>query len=361
VGIKIIGLGATHPFPGGMMSITNAVYFLKATFGIETTDKTAETFGEIGMHYRWLSGYTSDQLLLAAAIEAIERAQRLDHDFEAEKLSAVICGGSTLPRAYPSQAARISSQIGALPYQNIALDISGACSSWTQSILAAANAMKAQSLKYALIGCGEVIASRANDPGSGNFLMWDDNGAASVLRFDDYSDSTKPYDGIVRTFSGCHYHNFAESVGLGSDYIIPVMNPQTKNSSFTVGRPDAHLNNGKELYRYITDPKTVSALTTRVLKESSIAISDRTFLVPHGANLRMVNKLGEIVGFEPQNVLTMLGRNGRSNMSSASIPSTLEYYAAKPNFFRPDDVIVMVSYSAGLLVDIIVYRVASDD
>lgn len=101
--------------------------------------------------------------------------------------------------------------------------------------------------------------------------------------------------------------------------------------------------NGQALYTYVM--RTVPEYAARLLAEAGTDISEVDWFVPHSANLRMIDALGERIGFPKEKTLTSV--ETYANTSSASIPLAL-WMAAKRNRLKPGDKVLMFGFGGGL-------------
>ena len=100
---------------------------------------------------------------------------------------------------------------------------------------------------------------------------------------------------------------------------------------------------GKEVFKFAVSamPKAVK----EVLKKSGYEIKDIDYLIPHQANIRIIDSAVKKLGISSEKVFTTIEKYG--NMSSASIPVSLEamYRDGK---IKSGDKIVLVGFGAGL-------------
>jgi len=98
--------------------------------------------------------------------------------------------------------------------------------------------------------------------------------------------------------------------------------------------------------------QAIPAMILEGLEKMGIGRDRSIWLLPHNANLSMVNRIGERVGLTPDRILTTIVDRG--NMSSASIPVTLAREVCKGTF-NAGDVLIFAGFGAGMTVGIILY------
>jgi 3-oxoacyl-[acyl-carrier-protein] synthase-3 len=108
---------------------------------------------------------------------------------------------------------------------------------------------------------------------------------------------------------------------------------------------------GPEIYQWVI--KTVAKKLKQFLIDSDISVNERTYLIPHNGNLRMVLRLGEAIGIPPERVLNRIAERG--NQSSASVFSTLAHYAEELGQFNSGDQLIFATFGGGVVYNFIAY------
>lgn len=101
--------------------------------------------------------------------------------------------------------------------------------------------------------------------------------------------------------------------------------------------------NGPEVFKFAV--RIMGEAAVKALERAGLELQDVTYLVPHQANLRIIDAAARRLKLPPERVLVNLDRYG--NMSSASIPVALAE-AADAGRFHPGDILVLVGFGAGL-------------
>jgi 3-oxoacyl-[acyl-carrier-protein] synthase-3 len=198
--------------------------------------------------------------------------------------------------------------------------------------------MRVAELPYALAVASEVTFSRVNPPTSLDYALWDDGAGATVMEYDPRGN---PKQGIIGTLSQSDGDNagLLGMKGVGTDFPPGA-------------QPDASLcGKGRRIQHYCLEHVPVAVRIA--LERSGEVVTPRTFFLPHNTNLRMVHRLGELIGVPEARTLTVLGDRG--NQSSASIPVTLARYS-RAQTFRSGDLLILAAFGGGMLISIILYR-----
>lgn len=85
--------------------------------------------------------------------------------------------------------------------------------------------------------------------------------------------------------------------------------------------------------------------TRKAIASASLSLDDVTWIIPHQANIRIIDSLGVHLGVDRQKIITNLDRV--ANTSTASIPIALDE-ARKDGRIGSGDVVVMTAFGAGV-------------
>jgi 3-oxoacyl-[acyl-carrier-protein] synthase-3 len=214
--------------------------------------------------------------------------------------------------------------------------VSAACTSWVVALKSVRDALIADNLQYGLAVASETILSRVAALDTLNDNMWGDGSGAVVVRHDPDGD---PSLGLIyaRSYLDGEYAHLIVSRGMGTDSL-----PGETRSPYLVDAPSVQ--------RFAI--QAIPSMILEALRKANIGPDRSIWLLPHNANLSMVNRIGEKVGVPPERILTTIVDRG--NMSSASIPVTLAREVRK-GAFRAGDVLVLAGFGAGMTVGIILY------
>jgi len=209
-------------------------------------------------------------------------------------IDTVICATFTPDQLMPSTAADIANKIGVKGA--FAFDISAACSGFVFGLTVANSLLVSGQSKRVLLVGAEMISRSVDWNDRGTCLLFGDGAGAAVLELSD-SES-----GIL----SCE--NYVDG-SLGEALRLPIWEEQNYLSM-----------NGKTVYRH-----AVTLMPEQVRKamvKASITIEDVDLLIPHQANARIIEKVGEELGIDPEKVIVNVDKYG--NTSSATIPIALE-------------------------------------
>ena len=336
--LRILGIGESPPEPAEMVS-SEQVMALLAARGVDTKGKTgADTEKLVGIASRWWSKLTSTEHALRASRQAIADAEtRSGGAFTVEQIQLVHSGGSSPDNLFPACACELQGALGIPPEDCEARDISLACASWLDALMLAGSRMMQKGQRYGLVAVGESIGSRLNPLTSLSCCLWGDGGGAVVLEYDPNGD---PKVGVLadKAISDGQYAAWTLSKKLGT-------HPHHEQFEF----PEASmLDHGKDIHRYAI--RKVPAVVEELLAQTNLK-TDRAYLLPHNANLGMVQQIGKRLGIPEERVLTAVVERG--NTSSASIPITLAREVAT---FQSGDLLIFAAFGGGMAIDVMLYR-----
>lgn len=291
---------------------------------VETTDEWIVS--HTGIKARYIAGdkETTFSLAVRAARDAL-----LVANIPPSRLDLVIVATVTPEYFFPSTASLVQDALGAASAG--AYDLSAGCSGFIYALSQAANAVRSGAAEHVLVVGSETL-SRITDWTDRNTCVLFGDGAGAVV------------------VSAC-----AESCGvlasvLGSDgsggslLIVPGSGSRNPVTHETVDRGDQWLQmNGREVYRFAST--IIPRATEAVLQKVGWKLADLTLLIPHQANLRIIESATKRLGIPAERVFVNIERYG--NTSSASIPIALcEVLAA--GRIATGDRLVLVGFGAGL-------------
>jgi 3-oxoacyl-[acyl-carrier-protein] synthase-3 len=113
---------------------------------------------------------------------------------------------------------------------------------------------------------------------------------------------------------------------------------------------------GNEVYKFAV--RTIPRVTKQALSESGLELKDVDWLVPHQANQRITDTVGESLGIPHDHVVSSIANTG--NTSAASIPIALESLLDSGRLKRGDH-LALVGFGAGLTYGAAIVRWTRED
>ena len=291
--LKIAGVGYSVP----KTVVTNE----DLTKLYDTSDEWI--YSRTGIKERRLVSGSEDALTLG--IDAAKNALNKS-GIKAEDIELIIVASSAPPQLYPAIGCRIQAALG-IPNNIPAFDITAACSGLIYALSIARG--------YIASGMYKNILLVATDNNS-RLLDWKDR-TCSIL-FGDGAGAmvvTASDDGVDDIIS-------IDIRSDGSIGDIIQLNLQGKNCPLVEQReeePQFIKMNGKEVYRFVA--RVLPEYVENLIANAGMKAEDIDYLIPHQANMRIIQAVQERLGYSDEKVVTNIKYYG--NTSAASIPLAL--------------------------------------
>ncbi|HAX61901.1 MAG TPA: 3-oxoacyl-ACP synthase [Elusimicrobia bacterium] len=316
MGIEIIGIGSYLP----EKILTNA----ELEKMVDTTDEWITT--RTGIKERRIAKDTeaTSDLAIHAAKRAIKKA-----NISPEEIDAIIVATITPDMFFPSTACFVQKGLGA---KNAAVfDIAAACSGFIYGTAIAKDMLKNGTYKTVLVIGAETL-SRITDWQDRNtcVLLGDGAGAVILKKTDSDSDILSSYLGADGNAGDLLY-----IPGGGS------RNPATHKT--VDDRLHYMKMEGNKLFKIAVRAMADSA--KKAIELAGITCDDVRLIIPHQANIRIVEAVGKQLGVPMEKVFLNIQKYG--NTSAATTPIALEeaIYEGK---VKKGDIVVLVAFGGGL-------------
>jgi 3-oxoacyl-[acyl-carrier-protein] synthase-3 len=212
-----------------------------------------------------------------------------------------------------------------------AFDLLAACSGFIFALNIATQAIRSGSIKNALVIGSETLSRIVDWNDRGTCILFGDGAGAFVLQ------AREERAGVVSAIM--------RSDGSGGDLLyVPAGGSRTPASIETVtnGKHYIHMN-GREVFRFAT--RAMSQSAEEAIKEAGITKADIQLVIPHQANLRIIEAAMRNLEIPMERCMVNLDRFG--NTSTASIPiATCE--AVQQGRLKAGDKVVFVGFGGGL-------------
>lgn len=256
---------------------------------------------------------TSD-LAIAAAEEALQTA-----GISATALDTIILATTTPDRTFPATATKVQAYLGA--HQATAFDLQAVCSGFIFGLSLVDSLIRSGSVNNILVIGAETMSRLLDWNDRSTAVLFGDGAGAFVFTAD------KGEHGIlsVKTRSdGRHTGLLCVNGGV----------PQGTIGTITM--------NGREVFRHAVTNMHTIALET--LAAAGHNVADLDWLVPHQANARIIENVGEQLGIAPEKVILTVEEHG--NTSAASVP--LAFYAGRTDGrIQPGNLVLLEAMGAG--------------
>jgi len=305
---RIIGTGSY--LPQGLL--TNA----DLEKMIDTTDQwIVDRTGIRVRHVAAENELTSD-LAVAAARRALEAANVVPANID-----LVIVATTTPDRVFPSTACIVQAKLG-IANASPAFDVQAVCSGFIYALATANNFIKAGQARTALVIGAETLSRITDYTDRGNCILWGDGAGAVVL-----TASEEP--GIIST----HIH----ADGRYQELLYVDGGPSMGNGDKAAMRMQ-----GNAVFKMAVN--TLDAIVDETLAANGMEKSDIDWLVPHQANIRIIQATGKKLGLPAERVVVTVDQHG--NTSAASIPLAFDT-AVRDGRIKRGQTLLMEAFGGG--------------
>lgn len=285
---RILGTGSY--LPGNPVTNNDLV-----ARGIETSDEwVAERTGIRARHFAAPDQSASD-LALEASRRAIEAA-----GIEANAVDLIVLATSTPDYIFPSTAAHLQAKLG-IKNGGAVFDVQAVCAGFTYALTIAEKFIRSGSHKCALVVGAEVFSRILDWNDRTTCVLFGDGAGAVVL-----GASEEP--GILATA----IHGDGSYAG-----ILNV--PGAINNGVVTGKPFVHMD-GQAVFKFAV--KVLAEVADEVLTAAGLTHDDLDWLVPHQANVRIIQSTGKKLHLPMEKVVVTVAQHG--NTSAASVPLALD-------------------------------------
>jgi 3-oxoacyl-[acyl-carrier-protein] synthase-3 len=275
-----------------------------------------------GMHERRISHVSVSELAHVACVRALAAAGKSAKDVE-----LIVFGSCTFDEMVPNSSSKVQHLLGA---DNAAsMDVNTACTSGMYSLTVATAMIRTGVVKNALVIGAEVITPAMDWSDRNVAILFGDGAAAFFLEADEEKT------GVISESLGCYADARA---------ILAVRNwgLSVANQGIYVGQIFWDFE-GPEIFK-----KAVSGMgkaCVNVLAKEGLEKSDIDLVVPHQANLRIIDALARRLSAPKDKIFVNIERYG--NMSAATAPVAL-VEAIEEGHVNPGDNVLMPAFGAGL-------------
>ena len=247
-----------------------------------------------------------------------------------EDIDLVICGTVTPDYRLPSNACVLQEKMG---FPNaVAFDVVAACTGFITGLsIANSYIAQGQHRRALVVGTEKLSAITNYEDRNTCVLFGDAAGAVVVEPCDDGRGLLSSYmqsDGSLRPLL------WTRTGGTRNPYA----------PDFAFDGSDKILMNGSDIFKVAV--RAMGKAATRVIEEAGLTIDDIALLLPHQANIRIIDAVAKRLKLPREKIYINIDRYG--NTSAASVPLALDE-ANRQGRLKPGDYVVMVAFGGGLI------------
>jgi len=294
-----------------------------AAIGIETTHEWIHERSGIVQRHIARDGETTCSMSADAAKHAMTAA-----GVHAGEIDVIILGTATPDRLLPATAVDIQAAIGAT--RAAAFDLSAACSGWLYAMTTAEGLIMSGVAETALVVGAEKMSAIVDWKDRSTCVLFGDGAGAVVLK------RSRQGKGILSAYM--------RSDGKLADLLYRPNGGATTPMTAAILEDRSHLVRmaGREVFKHAV--RSMADAADRALDGAKLTGSDIDLLIPHQANVRIIEATAKHAGIGMEKVYVNVDRYG--NTSSASIPIALDE-AIETGRVKDGSTVMMVAFGAG--------------
>lgn len=271
---------------------------------VDTSDEWITTRTGIRQRHILAPGESNADLGYVSAQNALA-----DAGMTAEAITHVIYATCTADTSTPATACLLCDKLGITG--RFALDINAACSGFLYGLVVARGIVAAEPEATVLLVASEALSHRLNWTDRSTCVLFGDGAGAVVLGaprekqvavLEDIESGSDGSLGPLLHFGGLPESGKPYALGdpVGPEYFIQMA--------------------GRDIFKHAV--RAMAAVSTTVLARNGLTIGDVDLVVPHQANLRIIEAVGSRLDVGPEKVFSNVDTTG--NTSAASIPIALD-------------------------------------
>lgn len=291
---------------------------------MDTSDEWVRTRTGIERRYVIGGGESLVDIALEASRAALSRAGMKPSDLE-----AIIVGTVSSDYGFPSFACQLQHRLGidTIP----AFDVAAACSGFVYALSVADSTMRAGEWSRVLVIGADALSTMVDWNDRGTAVLFGDGAGAAVMV------TEKGDRGVLG------------SMLRSSGELWDLLYVRNRGVQTTIDAEVRRLNEdsirmkGPELFKIAV--KSMADISLKVAERAGVRLEDISLIVPHQANLRIINAVAQRLGLPPEKVFTNVDRYG--NTSAASVPIALDE-ALETKRIADNDLIMLNACGGGL-------------
>ncbi|MBI4529480.1 MAG: ketoacyl-ACP synthase III [Deltaproteobacteria bacterium] len=291
---------------------------------VDTNDEWITTRTGIKERRILEEGRSNADMAHRAALRALK-----DAGLEPKDLDAIIMGTVSSDYPFPSSACVLENMLGARKV--FSLDVNAACSGFLNALAVADSFIQTGMIKTALVLGSDVLSRLLNWKDRATCILFGDAAGAVVL-----GASNDGHRGILSTKLRTDGSYVKELYVPAGGSLKPATLETVRKNEHTITM------NGKEVFKVAV--RSMEEISREALDEAGVTVEQVALVIPHQANLRIINALAQRLKIPMSRVMVNLEKYG--NTSAASVPVALDE-ARRQGRIHPGDVVLLNAFGAG--------------
>jgi len=295
-----------------------------AALGIDTTDEWIVE--RTGIRQRYIAA--PDETLTALSAQAA-RAAMEQAGVQPGEIDVIVLGTASPDHLLPATAVEVQAALGCT--RAAAFDLGAACSGWLYSAIVAESLIAAGTADTVLVIGAEKLSSIINWQDRNTCILFGDGAGATVLR-----RARGGQRGILSSYMRSD-GALSELLWRPAGGNVEPLTPEV----IAEGRHCIHMA-GREVFKHAV--RSMADATDRALDAARLTAADIDLLIPHQANIRIIDATAKHAGIPPERVFVNVDRYG--NTSAATIPIALSE-AIQLGRVREGSMVLFAAFGAG--------------
>ncbi|MEM9147577.1 MAG: beta-ketoacyl-ACP synthase III [Pseudomonadota bacterium] len=288
---------------------------------LDTSDDWIRTRTGIRSRHIAAEGEKTSDLAIAAARSALDQA-----GIEAAALDALVVATATPDQTFPSTATRVQHGIGMT--NGFAFDLQAVCAGFIYALANANGLILSGQAKRVMVIGAETFSRILDWEDRGTCVLFGDGAGAVILEATDGTGGPQDRGVLSTCLHSDGSHNRILYVSGGPS---------------TTGDAGFLKMEGREVFRHAV--VKLAAVAEEVMERAGVESDEITWMVPHQANLRIIESTAKKAGLPMSKVVVTVDTHG--NTSAASIPLALST-AVGDGRIREGDLLLMEGIGGGL-------------
>lgn len=294
-----------------------------ASIGIDTSDEWIRD--RTGIRQRYIAG--AGETLTSISTEASHKAMAAA-GVTASEIDMIVVGTCSADRLLPSAAVELQAALGAS--RAVAFDVDAACSGWLYGTQIADGMMAAGNAETILVVGAELLSRIVNWKDRNTCVLFGDGAGATIVK-----RSTKQR-GVLSTYM--------RSDGTLANLLYRPKGGAAEPMTQQILEEGSHFvaMQGREVFKNAV--RSMADACDRALDGARLSAADIDLLIPHQANVRIIEATAKHAGISMDKVFVNVDRYG--NTSAASIPIALDE-AVEQRRVKEGAIVMFVAFGAG--------------
>ncbi len=296
---------------------------------VETSDEWI--FERTGIRNRRIcsteGGEWPSDMAYHATLDALKAA-----NLEPNDIDFIVFASVTPDFKLPNTACILQQKLG-ITNKCAAIDIAAACSGFVYGVNMVTGLIKIGAIKNALVIGSEMLSREVNWKDRNSCILFGDGCGVAIIGENEDGDESD----ILSLHLGAD--------GSGKEFFDQPIGGAVEPITETHLKEDAHYMQmkGKEMFKVAT--RTLAENAKLVLKKADKTLEDVDWLIPHQANVRIIETTGKMLGIPPEKVIINIDKY--ANTSAATVPIAMHEAIADGRIKR-GDTLLLDAFGAGL-------------